>query len=70
MSYISTVLKALQSDFMCIISFYPPNKIVMEVEFGCTSNSVLGLYSLRLNMITLPKDTKLVSDISGIDFVT
>lgn len=42
------VLKALQSAFMCMISFYPPNKIVMEVEFACISFSVLNLYSLRL----------------------
>ena len=40
MSYISTLLKALQSAFMCMISFYPPNKIVMEVDFACISHSV------------------------------
>lgn len=52
MSYISTVLKALQSVFMCITSFYSPNKIVMEVEFTCISHSALGSYSLRLNVNT------------------
>lgn len=51
MSSISTVLKALQSAFMCIILFYPSNKIVMEVEFACISHSLLRLYNLRLEVI-------------------
>lgn len=48
MSYISMVLKVLQSAFVCIISFYPPKKIVIEVEFACMSFFALNLNSLKL----------------------
>ena len=52
MSYLSTMLKALKKKMLsCALAhLYYPNKIVMEVESACMSQSVLQLYRLRLNV--------------------